>query len=314
MDDLAVDLQRVSKRFTSTVALEDLTLSIARGSVFGVLGANGAGKTTMIRILLGLISADAGRARVLGLDPASAAQAVRRRVGVLLEHDGLYERMSALRNLELFAAIHHLGRAERQARIESLLRTFGLWERRTERPAMWSTGMRKKLAIARSLLHRPALLLLDEPFAGLDPAAAVDLRELISSYAKEQGLTVIMTTHDLAHAERGCDRVVVIEAGRVLAEGTPDMLGTTSGLTEAEIVGDGLTLALLAAMQGEQLLSTYRLEGRTATVSCSAANFPRLGTELVRRGVQLEQLRKTGRSLEDAVLALMRREPGAESK
>jgi ABC-2 type transport system ATP-binding protein len=316
----AVELEGVVKRYGTTVALDRLSLSIARGTVFGVLGPNGAGKTTMLKVLLGLAKPEEGRARVLDLDPVVDGQRVRGQVGVLLEHDGLYDRLSARGNLDFHAAIQHVDKAARAPRIEKLLRTFGLWDRRDERPAGWSTGMRKKLAIARSILHAPRLLLLDEPFSGLDPAAAVDLRELIARHAAEETVTIIMTTHDLAHAERVCARVAVIGAGRVLAEGPPDRLGQKNGAhaeaapVELEITGEGLSEALLERLRAEELVLDYRLNGRVALVTCTPTAAARVGTELVKAGVLLEQLRKTGRSLEDAVLAVMRDGGGQEKR
>lgn len=308
----AVEFIDVVKRYGSTVALDRLSLSIAPGIVFGVLGPNGAGKTTMLKVLLGLTHPENGRARVIGLDPVVDGRRVRGHVGVMLEHTGLYDRLSAKGNLEFHGALQHVERTLRQSRIEKLLRLFGLWERRLERPEGWSTGMRKKLAIARSLLHSPRVLLLDEPFAGLDPAAAVDLREIIARHAADEAVTVIMTTHDLGHAEKVCARVAVISSGRVIAEGPPDRLGENDGAhvvadtVELEITGDGLTQGILDRLCTESILLGYSLNDRVALVTTNPVNAPRVGTELVKAGVTLEQLRKTGRSLETTVLALMR--------
>jgi ABC-2 type transport system ATP-binding protein len=308
----AIEVTGVVKRYGATLALDRLSLSIARGTVFGVLGPNGAGKTTMLKVLLGLTRCEAGTVRVLGLDPISDGRRVRCQVGVLLEHDGLYDRLSARGNLDFHAAIQHVDPSEREPRIEKLLRRFGLWERRLEHPMGWSTGMRKKLAIARSILHSPRLLFLDEPFAGLDPSAAVDMRALIAQHAHEEAVTVVMTTHDLAHAERVCARVAVIGSGRVLAEGPPDRLGATNGKhaaslpIELEIIGDGMSETLLARLSAENILVSYRLNDRVALVTAHAIHAARVGTELVKAGVMIEQLRRTGHALENAVLALMR--------
>ena len=173
----AIELSHVSKRFGATQRLDGLDLTVAQGAVFGFLGPNGAGKTTTLRTLLGLVRPDAGQVRVLGLDPARDAPKIRASVGVLLESDGLYDRLSAFDNLDYHARIHHLEKAARAARIDELLGAFGLSDRRRDAVITWSKGMRQKLAIARAMLHRPRLLLVDEPFSGLDPGASVELRE-----------------------------------------------------------------------------------------------------------------------------------------
>jgi ABC-2 type transport system ATP-binding protein len=216
---LAISATKVRKRFGSIASLDGLDLAVPEGSVFGFLGPNGAGKTTTLRALLGLVRADSGQMSVLGMDPAVQAQEIRRQVGVLLEGDGLYDRLSAWRNLDYHGRIHHLPRPDRHARIREMLERMRLWDRRDQMVVTWSKGMRQRLAIARALLHRPRLLLLDEPFSGLDPEAAVELRAQIVSLASEQGMTVFLTTHDLAHVEKACQEVAVLVAGKVLRWG-----------------------------------------------------------------------------------------------
>ena len=177
MTDNAIVTDDLTCKFGDLVAVDHLTLTIPKGKVFGFLGRNGAGKTTTIRMLLGLLEAESGSARVLGYDIESQGQAIRDHCGALLEHNGLYERMTAYENLEFFARIFLLSPAKRKDRIHELLTHLSLWDRRNELVGTWSKGMRQKLAVARSLLHHPALIFLDEPTSGLDPMAAVDLRE-----------------------------------------------------------------------------------------------------------------------------------------
>jgi ABC-2 type transport system ATP-binding protein len=301
----AIELSGVSRRFGARESLVGLTLRVEEGAVFGFLGPNGAGKTTTLRVLLGLVRPDAGRVSVLGLDPATDAPRIRAAVGVLLESDGLYDRLSALDNLDYHARIHHLEGAARVARIDELLRAFGLYERRRDAVAVWSKGMRQKLAIARALLHRPRLLLLDEPFAGLDPAAAVELRERIATLARDERVTVFLTTHDLAHVEKSCDEVAVLRAGRVLAAGPLDRLLGAADRIEVALRGEGLSAAILEAMRGEGMLLAFTHDGASARVTCLPAARARLGVELVRRGVILEELRTVQGSLEDVFLTLV---------
>jgi ABC-2 type transport system ATP-binding protein len=301
----AIALEDVRKRFGPQVGLDGLTLAVASGSVFGLLGPNGAGKTTTVRVLLGLVRPDAGSARVLGLDPTRRAPAVRARVGVLLEGDGLYARLSARENLEYHARLHRLRPPYRGRRIEELLRSFGLWERRGEPVRHFSRGLRQKLAVARALVHRPPVLLLDEPFSGLDPAAAAELRGRLRALAGEQGVTVLLTTHDLLHVEKGCDRVAVLQSGRVRAEGTLDELRVRQEQVEGRVRGAGLDEQRLTALQREGLISSWESEPGGARVLCTRARRPALARALVERGVALEELHTLEGSLEDVFIGLM---------
>jgi ABC-2 type transport system ATP-binding protein len=307
----AIELRDVSKRFDAVHALDGLSLSVEPGCVFGYLGANGAGKTTTLRVLLGLVRADAGHVRVLDLDPRVEGARVRAELGVLLENDGLYDRLTAWHNLEYHARIRRLEGAALAKRLEELLRACGLWERRTDRVVSFSKGMRQKLAVARALLHRPRLVLLDEPFSGLDPVAASDLRSRIVDLAREQGTTVVLTTHDLAHVEKCCDRIAVLSAGRVLAAGTLEELRGGRSDVEIAIAGGGLDESVLAAMKAEGLVTSFTLqpEGR-ARVVCPRDARGRLGVELVRRGVALEELTTVRASLEETFLALVGKQGG----
>jgi ABC-2 type transport system ATP-binding protein len=271
--------------------------------VFGFLGPNGAGKTSTLRLLLGLLRATSGVVRVLGLDPASAAQGVRARLGVLLEHDGLYDRLTALGNLDYYARIFRV--ASPAARIEELLRGAGLWERRHDRVATWSKGMRQKLAVARTLLHRPPLVLLDEPFTGLDPVAAAELRDGITALAREHGTTVFLTSHDLGHVEKICAQVAVLKDGAVIAVGAPGELAARGSRDEIELRGAGVTEDLLAALQRDGIIDGFSLAGTTARMTCTSTRRGELSAQLQRRGVAIEELRTVRASLEETFLALM---------
>lgn len=222
---LAIRTRGLSRQFGALHAVDDLTLEIPAGIIFGFLGPNGSGKTTTIRLLLGLHEPSAGDAEVLGYDIRTHAGAVRERSGALLEHCGLYERLTALDNLDLYGRFWRLTRAVRGERARELLTRLELWERRDEIVGKWSRGMKQKLAIARALLHRPSLLFLDEPTAGLDPLAAAALRKDLSSLVAAEGVTVFLTTHNLTEAERLCTLVGVIRGGRLLALAPPARLG-----------------------------------------------------------------------------------------
>src|SRR5581483_871388 len=224
MTDLAIATHALRRDFRTVRAVDDLTLEVPAGIIFGFLGLNGAGKTTTIRLLLGLLEPTSGRAEVLGLDTRTQADQIRAQTGALLEYPGLYERLSAVQNLDFYGRVWRLPASERRARSAELLRHFGLWERRHDVVAIWSRGMRQKLGIARALLHRPALIFLDEPTAGLDPIAAATLHQDLLSLTAREGVTVFLTTHNLVEAEELCSRVGVIREGRLLTVGHPDAL------------------------------------------------------------------------------------------
>lgn len=305
MPQPAVRLEKVSKRFGHVQSLAELSFEIEPGAVFGLLGPNGAGKTTTFRALLGLVRPDAGSVSVLGLDPQHEGQRVRRHVGAVLERDGLYDRLTAWDNLDFHGRIRHLTPGMRARRSQQLLESFQLWDRRKDQVAGWSKGMRQRLAVARALLHEPPLLLLDEPFSGLDPIAAVDLRDLVAELAVAQGTTVVIATHDLAHVERVCDTVVLINAGRLLAQGPPDRIGADANCAEMLVVGEGLQHARLADMMRDGLLESFHIAGRSARIVCAREATAGLATELVRRGVLIEEIHRVDGSLENAFLRLV---------
>ena len=306
----AVRTRNLSKRFGATCALDQLTLDIPSGIIFGFLGANGSGKTTTIRLLLGLLEPTSGGAEVLGHDTRSDAAAIRERSGALLEHCGLYERLSAADNLELYARFWRIAPAMRRARVEELLVHLDLWDRRDDVVAGWSRGMKQKLAIARALLHRPELLFLDEPTAGLDPIAAGALRDDLARLVAREGVTVFLTTHNLAEAERLCALVGIVRGGRLLAVAPPTQLGGTGGAPRVEIVGSGLTDTMLGMLRGLSGVVAARADGRCLIVDLrSPAEVPTVVAALVRAGLHIEAVRNSAGSLEDAFASFLGARP-----
>jgi len=302
----AVRTLGLSRQFGANRALDRLTLEIPSGIIFGFLGPNGSGKTTTIRLLLGLLEATSGSAEVLGYDTQADAPAIRERCGALLEHCGLYERLSASDNLDVYARFWRLAPAVRRARIEELLTHLGLWDRRSEIVAGWSRGMKQKLAIARALLHRPELLFLDEPTAGLDPMAAATLRDELSHLVANEGVTVFLTTHNLAEAERMCALVGVVSNGRLLSVAPPTQLGRRRGASRVEITGAGVTDAMLAMLRAVPAVVAARADGRCIIVDLrSSAAVPTIVTALVSAGLQVEAVRNAEGTLADAFPALL---------
>ncbi len=196
------------KEETELVAVDDLTLEVQRGEVFGFLGPNGAGKTTTVRMLTGLIRPSSGSAQVAGFELGKQDTEIRRNVGILTESPGMYERLSAEKNLTIFANLYDVPDIDKS--VNKYLSMLGLWERRDDAVGSFSKGMRQKLAVARALIHEPQILFLDEPTTGLDPEASKTVRDFVEEL-KSEGRTIFMTTHNLDEAERLCDRVGIFQ-------------------------------------------------------------------------------------------------------
>jgi len=203
-----IRINNLTKRFNGTVAVDHLSLDIQEGEVFAFLGPNGAGKTTTVRMLTSLIAPTSGEAFVLDYKIGKDDQEIRRNVGILTETPGLYSRLSAIRNLSIYAHLYEVPNPSEQ--VEKYLQWLGLWERRQDPVGTFSKGMRQKLAIARALIHEPRVLFLDEPTSGLDPESAKLVRDFIAEL-RGQGRTIFMCTHNLDEADRLCDRIAVFD-------------------------------------------------------------------------------------------------------
>jgi len=221
MKPSVITINQLTRHFKETVAVDNLSLEVDRGEIFGFLGHNGAGKTTTVRLLNGVIEPTSGSMRVLGLDPQVDGPALRARTGVLTETPSMDERLTAWDNLSIYADLYGVPRSEVRKRINDLLDEFDLAERAKEKVGGYSKGMKQRLALARALLHKPELLFLDEATSGLDPIAAHHVNELIERMARGENRTVFMCTHNLVEAQKLCDRVAVLEHGRLVALGTP---------------------------------------------------------------------------------------------
>jgi ABC-2 type transport system ATP-binding protein len=209
-----------AKKEAPITAVDGLNLEVKQGEVFGFLGPNGAGKTTTVRLLCSLIAPTRGRAVINGLEVGKDDQEIRRSVGILTETPGMYERLSAEKNLTIFARLY--GVANIAGQVEKYLRMLGLWERRFDEVGSFSKGMRQKLAIARALLHEPKVLFLDEPTSGLDPEAAKLVRDFIEEL-KSEGTTIFLCTHNLDEADRLCQRIAIFKT-RLITVDSPAAL------------------------------------------------------------------------------------------
>jgi ABC-2 type transport system ATP-binding protein len=284
-------------------------MDVPAGIVFGFLGPNGAGKTTTIHLLLGLLEPTRGKARVMGFDTRSQADEIRNRSGVLLEFSGLYERMSAEDNLDLYGRIYRMPGPERKARAKELLTHLDLWDRRKEKVANWSRGMKQKIAIARALLHRPPLVFLDEPTAGLDPVAAAALHTDLTGLVANEGVTVFLNTHNLAEAEKLCAKVGVIRNGKLLTIGNPDELRLRNGRHKVEIIGNGFNQETLTLLQARPEVKQAEFQNGRLIIELNGENkIGPLVTLIVQSGAEIEDISRGGESLEDLFLTLMQEE------
>jgi ABC-2 type transport system ATP-binding protein len=297
-----IDIQNLTKSFGGKTVLNDISFSVKPGEVFGYLGPNGAGKTTTMRIILGLLRPTSGTALVNGCYLGDSREA-RVKVGVLLDQDGLYERITAYENLDYFARLY--GIRDSNNRIGSLLQFVGLSGERNQKVGTFSKGMKRKLGLARAILHTPKVLFLDEPSAGLDPEAQLMVRELIKNLSGDRGMTIFLNSHDLDEVQRICSSIAILKDGEIKACGAmPDLMGTATGQAVEIVLSDdtdrGQACSLLSALDYVADCSQSE-KGITAVVKEGAAPSQLLNY-LVSSGISVEEIKKVSRSLEDLYL------------
>jgi ABC-2 type transport system ATP-binding protein len=302
-----LDLRQVTKRFGAVTAVDALDLQVQRGEVVGLLGHNGAGKTTTVRLLAGLLAADEGSVRVGGLDPVTDGAVVRQGLGVLPSQPVVDGRLTARQNLRFAAELFGLADDGLDVRLDATLESFELGGRGDERVSGFSTGMRQRLSLARVLLSDPHTLLLDEPTSALDPVAARQVRRRIAALAQEDERTVVLCTHDLAEAEQLCDRVLVLERGRVVLEGSPAELSAAHGVGGVllEVAPDQVDavrdrLGRSAAVRNVEIDAA----GRVRATGVPRDEIPGLVWALATDHLAVYEVRRLDPTLEEVYLAL----------
>jgi len=313
MDMSGIEAVGLTKRFGSLTAVDGLSFEVGKGEIFGLLGPNGSGKTTTVRLLSCLIAPSEGSASVAGFDIRREALKVREAVGVLTENPGIYDRLSAVENMEFFAEAYGLrDKTERDSRIRELLKFFDLWDRRGDRVGTFSRGMRQKLAIAKAVVHRPEVLFLDEPSSGLDPKAAKDIRDLMEGMSRQEKHTIVLCTHNLEEAERLCSRVMIIRKGAALATGgVEDLRKKLHGAPELEVsleeVNDRL-LKATAKLEGVRAVNATVKGTLIYDIDDPEARTPDVVRSLVQAGGRIKSVNILRPSLEDAYLELTKEE------
>jgi ABC-2 type transport system ATP-binding protein len=257
-----IEAEGLVKRFGDVAAVDDVSFNVPAGEIFAFLGPNGAGKTTTIHMLTTMLRPTEGRIRVDGLDPATRPYDVRARFGIVFQDPSLDIELTAAENLELHGVLYHVPRAVRRERIQSLLTLFGLWDRRDTLVKQFSGGMKRRLEIARGLLHTPRVLFLDEPTLGLDPQSRYQLWTQVKHLNTTEGVTVFLTTHYMDEAERVAQRIAIVDHGRIVALGSAaDLKAQTStdSLEQAFLALTGTTIRDETADSTDQMRQMARM-------------------------------------------------------
>jgi ABC-2 type transport system ATP-binding protein len=285
-----------------------VTFKVNRGEVFGLLGPNGAGKTTAVRMLACLISDTSGSAKIGDFEIGNRAdrKKIRRMIGLLPENVGLYEAMSAYKNLDFYGRFYKLPRAKRSERIEYLLKMLGLWEKRDVAAGTFSKGMKQKLAIARALIHDPEVLFLDEPTANLDPEASKTVRDFIIELRKEKK-TIFLNTHMLDEADRICDRVGILKT-KLVAVGSPEQLRESLFARTTVVQLENISESIVTAVKKLGVGSVEVAEGNKLLISVrnSDKENPDIVHAIDAAGGRIRSVYQSNPTLEDVYLRLVR--------
>ena len=300
MADSIITVENLVKKFGKLVAVDDISFSVTPGEIFGFLGPNGAGKTTTINILCTLLKPTSGRAMINGFDVARQQSQVRQSIGLVFQDPSLDEQLSALQNLRFHAMVYHVPASVREKRIEQVLKMMELWEKRNGDVRTYSGGMKRRLELARGLLHYPRVLFLDEPTLGLDPQTRNRIWEYVLEMRQSEGTTIFLTTHNMDEAEKA-DRIAIIDHGKLVAMDSPERLKQMVSQDIISVKTDDNDKAV------EEIQRRYRIEARldgdglTFEVPCGEEFLPAFIKEFGTRVVSVNLRRP---SLEDVFLKL----------
>jgi ABC-2 type transport system ATP-binding protein len=311
--DYIIHAEHLSRRFGELVAVRDVSLSVKRGEIFGVLGPNGAGKSTTIRMLCGILDPTGGHGTVVGYDIAKDAERIKERIGYMTQRFSLYEDLTVNENLTFYAGIYGVPRSEKRGRVLEVMQRAGLVGRKDQLAGTLSGGWKQRVALACATIHRPPLLFLDEPTAGVDPVSRRDFWEQIHQLASE-GTTALLTTHYMDEAER-CHRLAFIFRGELLDVGTPDEIVARRGLRVAEIEVERATDAA-AMLRRNPRVEEVAHYGHLLRMSVKEGADPvaLASTDLASAGLAVSAARETRVTVEDAFVAMVRADEAMQAR
>ncbi len=303
-----IDTHNLTRKFGDLTAVDNVTLHVEEGEVFGFLGPNGAGKTTTVRMLCCLIGKSGGEATVGGytVDKESDCLKIRKMVGLLPENVGLYDSLSAYRNLDFYGQLYEVPEARRKENIQRLLTLLGIWDRREDAAGTFSKGMKQKLAIARSLIHDPQVLFLDEPTANLDPEAAKTVRDFVLELKKEKR-TIFINTHNLDEAERLCDRIAILKT-KLIALDSPKNLEHSLYNRKTIVHLQVVDSAVMAAVEKLGFVKNVRTSDNKLILDMDnpERDNPAVVRAIVAAGGNIQYVTELRSTLEDVYLKLIR--------
>jgi ABC-2 type transport system ATP-binding protein len=302
-----IETENLTKKFGDLTAVDNLTLRVDKGEVFGFLGPNGAGKTTTVRMLCCLISKTSGKAKVGDYEVGSQEDAlkIRKIIGLVPDNVGLYESLTAYENLDYYGTLYRRTDSQRKESNEYFLKLLGLWEKKDAMAGTFSKGMKQKLVIARALIHDPEILVMDEPTANLDPASAKTVREFILEL-KKQKKTIFLNTHNLDEAQRICDKIGILNT-KLMAVGTPEELERSIHGRKTVIQLKQVNDAIVDSLKRLKVKNMIRADNKlTVDVVDPAEENPEMISAIVAAGGRVETVTVTSSSLEDAYLKLVK--------
>jgi ABC-2 type transport system ATP-binding protein len=303
-----IDTENLTRKFGNLTAVDNVTLHVEEGEVFGFLGPNGAGKTTTVRMLCCLIGKTSGQARIgeYSVDNEFDCLKIRKIVGFLPENVGLYDSLSAYRNLDFYGKLYEVPDQKRQENIERLLRLLGIWERREDAVGTFSKGTKQKIAIARALIHEPQVLFLDEPTANLDPEAAKTVRDFILDLKKEKR-TIFLNTHNLDEAERLCDRIAILK-GKLIAVDSPKNLEHSLYNRKTIVHLESVTDAVVVSVRQLSAVKNVKVSDNKLILDIDnpEQDNPDVVKSIVQAGGNIQYVTELRSTLEDVYLKLIR--------
>jgi ABC-2 type transport system ATP-binding protein len=301
----AIHIESVRKSLSDREVLKGISFDVETGDIFGYLGPNGAGKTTTIRILLGLLQADSGKLAILGLDIRAAD--TRKKIGFALDPDGLYNNITAVENLKFYADIYRVNDA--RVRIDRVLEMVGLSDRAGDMVGTYSKGMRQRLSLARSMVHDPDVLILDEPTAGVDPTGQIEIRRILLDISHTENKTVFLSSHNLDEVQRICNRIALIDRGEIKLYGDLQTLRSQKGRSAIVIETSGkMPDFVLKDLKEQPHLGFSKMSGSTLYFEPgeSSAGASDIVAYLAGQGVRIEKVGRSEASLEDLYSSILK--------